>query len=93
MKLKIGQHTVKVKYVDTLDDELGLCYCDSDLILISKKGKYGRKISKKRLNQVLWHELLHYIEAITGHLVFGENEGAIDAFAEYISDIIERNDL
>ena len=92
-KIKIGRHKVTIEHVETLDEEYGLCYPQEDLIKIAKLGKYGRKISEKHQDQTLWHEILHYLESITGHMVFGENEGAIDAFAEHISQIIGEHDL
>ncbi len=93
-KVKIGGHNYKIvfPYVfkERYDQWAQISHDDKEIrIGLLDGGGSERKMSSVMVSFI--HELLHGIDAVTGHGIFSANEKAIDGFSECIYQVLIDN--
>ncbi len=96
-KLKIGGHwyTVKYPYEFTERGDIdGQQDSDALLIKVSDKDSWSHQNRpKSRVAVVFLHEILHACDSFSGHKIFKDKEGAIEAFGEILFQVLRDNKL
>ena len=95
-ELKIGGHTYKVLFpyqFTERTDIWGQHGAGTTTIKVADESATGEKLTKTRVWEVFLHEILHAIDAQTGHRVFEDNESAIDGIGEALYQVLNDNGL
>ena len=95
-KIKIGAHWHKVIFPYNFterSDVRGQIDHQLSEIRISEMDGEGNKRPAPRIRECVLHEILHGVDVLTGHYVFKEKEGALEAFSEALFQVLSENDL
>ena len=93
-KIKIGGHDYKIVFPYLFPDNgnlLGLHDILLEEIKIQGHDGWGNKRKNSSVVITLIHEVLHAVDAVTGHGVFKDNEAAIEGFSEIMFQILKDN--
>ena len=92
--IKVGGHTIKVVYpyyFKERTDITGQYDHDVKEIRISGVDGAGNERVDSSIYQVFLHELFHAIDFVSGHMLFTENEKALDGITEGFYQVLVDN--
>ena len=92
--IKVGGHTVKVIYPYLFKERTDITgQYDHDMkeIRISNVDSAGNIRCESSIAQVFLHELFHAIDFVSGHMLFTDNENALDGITEGVYQVLMDN--